>query len=93
MAKLYPPYIEGTIPAFFESDKGEVKLTTPLSMNKAVGISDVKGFELKIKTAQTGILLGTFKSKGFDIDKDFKRTKEVEDIKRGVYYDGVTYDE
>ena len=31
--------------------------------------------------------------KGFDINKDFKRAKEVESIKRGVYYDGVTYDE
>lgn len=90
MAKLYPPYIEGTIPAFFESDKGEVKLTTPLSMNKAVGISDVKGFELKIKTAQTGILLGTFKSKGFDIVSKMEAWFDLEDIKNkltvGQYY-------
>ena len=31
--------------------------------------------------------------KGFDIEKDFKRAQEVQGLKRGVYYDGVTYDE
>ena len=44
MAKLYPPYIEGTIPAFFKSDDdGTVMITVPLSMNKAVGEREVKG--------------------------------------------------
>jgi hypothetical protein len=32
MAKLYPPYIEGSIPAFY----GE-QLTVPYEMNKTVG--------------------------------------------------------
>ena len=31
--------------------------------------------------------------KGFDFEKDFKRMQEVNDIKRGVYYEGVSYDE
>ena len=35
MAKLYPPLIEGTIPAFY-SENGIVKITIPFSMNKAV---------------------------------------------------------
>ena len=40
-----------------------------------------------------GVMYVSEEEKGFDIDKDFKRSKEVESIKRGVYYDGVTYDE
>ena len=40
-----------------------------------------------------GVMYVSEEEKGFDINKNFKRAKEVEDIKRGVYYDGVTYDE
>lgn len=43
--KLYPPNIGGTIPAFC----GTV-ITVPFSMNRAVGIGEVGGFALKIKT-------------------------------------------
>ena len=45
MAKLYPPYIEGSIPAFFGSE-----LTVPYEMNKTVGYKDISGFKLKIIT-------------------------------------------
>lgn len=45
MAKLFPPNIEGTIPAFY----GTV-LTVPFSMNKAVSKYEVKDFIIKIKT-------------------------------------------
>lgn len=30
---------------------------------------------------------------GFDVDKDFKRMAELGSIQRGVYYDGVYYEE
>jgi hypothetical protein len=40
-----------------------------------------------------GVSYVSEEEKGFDINKDFKRAQEVEDMKRGVYYDGVTYDE
>ena len=40
-----------------------------------------------------GVMYVSEEEKGFDIEKDFKRSQEVNDIKRGVYYDGVTYDE
>lgn len=53
MAKLYPPYIEGTIPAFCRTVNldGTVgaKLTVPFSMNKAVSKWEIKGFALKLK--------------------------------------------
>jgi hypothetical protein len=50
MSKLYPPYIEGTIPAFYtDSERGTV-LTVPFSMNKTVSKNSVTGFRAKIKT-------------------------------------------
>ena len=47
MAKLYPPYVEGTIPAFY----GTV-LTVPFSMNKSESAKNVSGMHLKVKTVQ-----------------------------------------
>mgnify|MGYP006967447462 CR=1 FL=1 len=53
MAKLYPPYIEGTIPAFYKTTdsegKGTAQLTVPFSMNRAVSKWEVTGFRLKLK--------------------------------------------
>lgn len=49
MAKLYPPQINGTIPAFYYSE-GAAKIVVPFTMNRAVAISEVAGFALKIKT-------------------------------------------
>ena len=52
MAKLYPPSIEGKIPAF----TGNI-LKVPFNMNKAVIKDDIrteKGMSLIIKTVQTG---------------------------------------
>jgi len=56
MSKLYPPYIEGTIPAFYikydptgSVIRGAV-LTVPFSMNPSVSEISVAGFALRIKT-------------------------------------------
>jgi hypothetical protein len=49
MGKLYPPYLEGTIPAFCDTKEGTV-LTVPFSMNRAVSKREVAGFYLKLKT-------------------------------------------
>ena len=57
MAKLYPPNIEGTIPAFYT--EGTTKIVVPFSMNKAVGKSEVYGFSLKIKYVD-GNVIDTF---------------------------------
>lgn len=51
--KLYPPVIEGTIPAFY----GTV-LTVPFAMNKAVALNEVGGFSIKIKTVQSNTYIG-----------------------------------
>jgi hypothetical protein len=49
MVKLYPPYIEGTIPAFYGDS-----ITVPFSMNRAISRDEFNSFSLLIKTIQTG---------------------------------------
>jgi hypothetical protein len=63
MAKLYPPLIEGTIPAFYGD-----KITIPFSMNKTVNEAQISGFSIKIKTVQNNSHLGTLTSSSFDKD-------------------------
>ena len=48
--KLYPPIIEGTLPAFYGSI-----IKVPFTMNKSVSKQDIDGFALKIKTVQNQI--------------------------------------
>jgi hypothetical protein len=50
MSKLYPPYIEGTIPSFCENDNEEIILKVPFAMNQTVSIEQIWGFALRIKT-------------------------------------------
>lgn len=47
--RLYPPVIEGVIPAFYGN-----ALTVPFVMNKSVSTDEVKGFALKMKTIISG---------------------------------------
>lgn len=54
---LYPPYIEGTIPSFYGDS-----ITVPFSMNKAVGLNEIQGFSLKLKTIQNTKFLFTTES-------------------------------
>lgn len=53
MSRLYPPIIEGTIPAF-----GGTTLVVPFSLNRAVTTSEISTVRLKIKTVN-GILKET----------------------------------
>lgn len=50
MAKLFPPLIEGSIPAFY-TENGTV-LTVPFSMNRAVSPAQISNIIMKIKTVQ-----------------------------------------
>lgn len=62
MAKLYPPIISGTLPAFYLEESGTdrfIKITVPFSMNRAVSPIQVKGFSLKIKSVQSSNYLYT----------------------------------
>lgn len=54
MAKLYPPRIEGTLPAFYGTT-----LVVPFSMNRAVGASEVKNLVLKMKKVNTNEVILT----------------------------------
>jgi hypothetical protein len=56
MGKLYPPIIANTIPAFY-AENGTVKITVPFSMSRAVSKSQIKGFSLKVKTAQSNTFI------------------------------------
>ena len=54
MKKLYPPEINGTIPAFC----GDI-ISVPYIKNKTVSDSEVVGFALKIKTIQSNTYIGS----------------------------------
>ena len=55
MAKLYPPSIEGKLLAFAGNT-----LKVPLTMNRAVSMTEVYGMSVMIKTVQTATLKGVF---------------------------------
>lgn len=72
--KLYPPYVEGTIPAFYEDSKGTVTLTVPFSMNRAVSVNEVRGFQAKVKTVQSNTYLLTLRTTdntAYDMEDDY----------------------
>jgi hypothetical protein len=51
MAKLYPPSIEGKLPAFAGNT-----LKVPLTMNRTVNLNQVGTMRAQVKTVQTGQL-------------------------------------
>lgn len=63
MAKLYPPYIEGSIPAFIGT-----QLAVPYEMNKTVGYKDISGFKLKIITVSTNRTIQIVDDSGYNIE-------------------------
>ena len=62
MAKLYPPHIEGTIPAF-----GGTTLVVPFSMNRAVSALEVNSMALKVKKVNTNEVITTKISTNFTL--------------------------
>ena len=59
MAKLYPPYIEGTLPAFYVNEKGNGKIVIPFAHNKAVDMGSIGGMVAKVKTVQNDNIVAT----------------------------------
>ncbi len=59
MAKLYPPYLEGTLPAFSLTTQGNGVLSIPFVINKAVNYTEIFSAKIKIKTVQNDVLLGS----------------------------------
>lgn len=92
--KLYPPVVENTLPACYRNERGMVVITIPFTMNRSVSAAEVGGFELKIKTIQTGSYLYTFKTvnpNDFSVsDNECSVTFEVYDkdslLKIGQFY-------
>lgn len=95
MAKLYPPYIEGKIPAQAGGD-----LYIPFQLNRTMSISDIKNYKITalIKTVSTGLEVGSFDSTDeftfhptepttlvakFNISR---QTQEENPLKVGTYY-------
>lgn len=86
MAKLYPPNIEGSIPAFY----GTV-LTVPFSMNRSVGRQEVSGITLKVKTIQSNSFLfeidnGVIRWGGTNPSVLFDLSKYIEKLNAGQFY-------
>ena len=50
--KLYPPMIEGVLPAFYDDDEGTAKLVVPFSMNPTVSNKEYTEICLQLKTIQ-----------------------------------------
>ena len=74
--KLYPPLINGVLPAFYLNYNlaGAIlkggSLTVPFNMNASVAESQVKGFSLRIRTASTGsYILPPIYSNAYDLAK------------------------
>lgn len=63
MAKLYPPQLEGTIPAFYGNN-----LTVPFIMNKTVGWNEISGFHLIIKNIQNNSIIYQKASRSYNQD-------------------------
>lgn len=89
MAKLFPPIIEGIIPAFY-SEGGTVKITVPFSLNRAVSKTQITAISLKMKTVQSSSYLYTITSNDMDINNDPSVSFEIIDddkkLKLGQFY-------
>lgn len=61
LVKLYPPTIGASLPAFYSDGNGTgtATIAVPFSMSRAVDVSNIRGFRLKVKTAQTNTFLKT----------------------------------
>lgn len=68
MARLYPPYIEGKLPAFIYNGQ-KVTIKVPFQLNAAVGRNEFDSMAIIIKTVQTNVIKvngATTKSIGYD---------------------------
>lgn len=86
MAKLYPPNIEGTIPAFTGTT-----LVVPFSMNRAVGASEVKGLSLKVKKVNTTEIILTKETTRFDAYSNFMAYFDLEPSEQELFNIGQYY--
>ena len=88
--KLYPPIIDGVLPAFYK-DKDVAIITIPFSMNQMVSPSSVKSMFLRLKTVQTNEVKYCKATSNFNLNEGmatFTLTSEDLDKKifEGIYY-------
>lgn len=95
MAKLFPPVIEGIVPAFYQEEKnGNIAVVIPFSMNRAVSQSQVKGLAVKVKTVQSSSYIHTVKvedSVDYELENScwvrvYINPLQVTQMKKGQYY-------
>lgn len=84
MAKLYPPNLEGTLPAFYGTT-----LVVPFSMNRAVTMSEVQSILLKIKTIQSNSFILAGETENFSLSTSHCEAQfgiEPNKLNIGQYY-------
>lgn len=72
MAKLYPPHLEGKLPAF----QGTT-IVVPFSMNQAVGPAAVSGFHVQIRTINKDTVIYEGSATNFDKSSGATQTSTV----------------
>ncbi len=85
MAKLYPPYIEGSLPAAYLDDEGW-HLKIPFSMNRAVSNAQVSKMKMRISTLSSKQIINeefTFSPGVYELNRVVAKTDE---INIGQYY-------
>lgn len=100
MSKLYPPVLNGKLPAFYVKPGEDAVIKVPFTMNTIVGDAEVKGFSLIIKSVTNNRLLGTYTNL-IGNDKQFEYTGSLDFIinkltwwkqdDNGVYTSQVPY--
>lgn len=73
MSKLYPPNIEGTLPAFYDK-----VLVVPYTMNKAVSYNEFTALQIKISTVYNSALVASLQSENFDENQVYFNLDKVE---------------
>lgn len=86
MAKLYPPIVEGTIPAFTGAT-----LVVPFSMNRAVGASEVQNLVVKIKRINNNDIILTKEANHFDVYNNCRATFILTEEERKLFNMGQFY--
>lgn len=85
MAKLYPPQIEGVIPAFYGTT-----LIVPFIMNKTVSKNQVRGIAIKVKSIHNNSLVYQSTANLTQISFD-KQEIYFNNISKGTFKIGVSY--
>lgn len=83
MAMLPAPIIEGTLPAFYDDN-----LTIPFMMSRAVSETEIKGFQIKIKSIyQSSAIIENLDASNYSISDGIATFKvNTDNYKQGSFY-------